>query len=121
MNAYLTPPQFAKITATALVVLAIAVALMRSRRSEDVAVLAPTEPGNADTPEAELARCRTVSPEECQLLESCRHIWAENRQHFFLSTKSPYLLAEPAPGPSAGAAKYQDGIPLYDVDQTRAR
>jgi conjugative transfer region protein TrbK len=121
MKPYLTPRQFARVAAVAFVVLAVTVALIQSRPSKDEAVHTPMEHGKADVLICELARCRTITPDDLGLLESCRNTWAENRQHFFLSIKSPHLLAEPAPGPSAGAAKYQDGIPLYDVDQTRAR
>lgn len=121
MKPYLTPRQFGQVTATALVALAIALAVLQSRRSEDAAVVTSTEPGKAEAPESELARCGTILPDDVGLLESCRHIWADNRQHFFLSTKSPPSPMAPTPdAPLAPAAK-RDGIPSRDIDQSRAR
>ena len=120
MKPYLTPRQFARVTATALVVLAITVAVMQSRRSEDAAVLTSKEPGKVDTRESELARCRAISFDDLGLLESCRHIWADNRQHFFLSTKSSSSQVAPAPYATLGPGAKRDGIPSRDVDQSRA-
>ena len=120
MNAYLTPLQFARIAAVAFVGLAITVAVIRSRHSKDGLILTPIEPGEADALVSELARCRTITLDDLGLLESCRNIWTENRQHFLQSAKTPHLLAEPAPDPSTGAPKNQDAIPLHDVDQPRA-
>jgi conjugative transfer region protein TrbK len=108
------------VTATALFALAIALAVLQSRRSEDAAVLTATKPGKAEVPESEFARCRTISPDDLGLLESCRHIWADNRQHFFLSTKSPPSPLAPAPYATLGPAAKRDGIPSRDVDQSRA-
>jgi conjugative transfer region protein TrbK len=121
MNAYLTPLQFARIAAVAFVGLAITVAVIQSRHSKDGTVLTPMEPGKADALVGELARCRTITLDDLGLLEPCRNIWAETRQHFLQSSKLPHLHAEPAPDPFTGAPKNQDAIPLHDVDQPRAR
>ena len=119
MNAYLTSPQFVRIAAVAFVALAITVAVIQSRHSMDgVVILTPIEPRKADAVVSELARCRTITLDDLGLVESCRNIWAENRQHVLQSAKT---LAEPAPNPSAGAPRNQDAIPLHDVDQPRAR
>jgi conjugative transfer region protein TrbK len=121
MKPYLAPRQFTWIAAVAFVVWAIAVAVIQSRHDKDAAVVTSTEPGKAEAPESELARCGTILPDDVGLLESCRHIWAENRQHFFLSTKSPPSPMAPTPdAPLAPAAK-RDGIPSRDIDQSRAR
>jgi conjugative transfer region protein TrbK len=121
MNAYLTPPQFVRIAAVAFVGLAITVAVTQSRHSNDGLILTPREPREADAVASELARCRTITLDDLGLLESCRNIWAENRQHFLQLAKTPHLLAEPAPDPSTGSPKNQDAIPLHDVDWPRAR
>lgn len=121
MKPYLTPRQFAKVTATALAVLAIALTVLQSRRSEDVAVVTATESGNAEATESELARCRTILPDDVGLLESCRHIWAENRQHFFLSTKSSLLPPAPTPDAPLAPATKRDGIPSHDTGERRAQ
>lgn len=89
MNASLTSRQFLRIAAVVFVALAAAVAVIQSRRGEDAAVLTPLDRGEADALVSELARCRTITPDDTAVLESCPRTWAENRQHFFLSTKSP--------------------------------
>jgi conjugative transfer region protein TrbK len=121
MKPYLTPRQFARVTTTALVVLAIAVAVLRSRRGEDAASLTPMETGEVDALERELARCRTISPDDSGLLESCRHIWADNRLHFFQSTKSPPLPAVPAPYVPLGPGAARDGAPSLDAGRPGVR
>ena len=121
MNPYLTSRQLARVAAIIFVVVAITVAVVQSRRSEDATVLTPLERGEADALVSELARCRTITADDTAVLESCRRIWAENRQHFFLSTKSPPSPAAPAPDAPAVAVKGQDRAPPNGVDQGRAR
>jgi hypothetical protein len=43
------------------------------------------------------------------VLEACGRLWAKNRQHFFVSTKSPQLQAPPAPDAPAGFEKRSHG------------
>jgi conjugative transfer region protein TrbK len=121
MNASLTSQQFLRIAAVVFVALAAAVAVIQSRRGEDAAVLTPLARDDADALVSELARCRTITADDTAVLESCRRIWAENRQHFFLSTKSPPSPAAPAPDAPAVAVKGQDPAPPNGVDQGRAR
>ena len=121
MKPYLTPRQFTWIAAVAFVVWAIGVAVIQSRHDKDAAALTPAEPGKVDALESELARCRSISPDDFGLLESCRQIWAENRKHFFLSTKSPHQIEESALDAFVGAVKNRDGTPSYADDQPRAR
>jgi len=121
MNASLTSQQFLRIAAVVFVALAAAVAVIQSRRGEDSAVLTPLARDDADALVSELARCRTITPDDTAVLEVCRRIWAENRQHFFLSTKSPPSPAAPAPDAPAVAVKGQDPAPPNGVDQGRAR
>ena len=120
MSTYLTSQQFLRILAVAFVTLAAAVAVIQSRPSEN-AVLAPFEAGEADALVRELARCRTVTSDDPLVLEACRRIWAENRQHFFVSKESPQLPAPPAANGSAGLVKSQDRVPPVEVDQGRTR
>lgn len=101
MKPYSTPRQLMRGTGIAVVLLAIAMAVIQSRRGEEVAIFRSVEPGTPDALVSELARCRTITPDNPGLLESCRHIWAENRQRFFLSTKSPQLPAASALNTSA--------------------
>ena len=121
MISYLTSQQFLRIAAVIFVALAAAVAVIQSRRGREAAVLAPLGRGEADALVSELARCRTITPDHTAVLEACRRIWAENRQHFFLSTKSPPPPAAPTPDAPAVPVKGQDRVPPYGVDQGRAR
>ena len=121
MNASLTSQQFLRIAAIIFVALAAAVALIQSRRGEKVAVIMPLGQSEADTLVSELAHCRTITPDDTAVLESCRRIWAENRQHFFLSTKSSPSPAGLTPSAPAVPAKGQDRAPLSRVDQGRVR
>lgn len=121
MNASPTSQQFLRIAAVIFVALAAAVAVIQSRSGEEVVVLMPLEQGDADALVSELARCRTITPDDAAGLEACRRIWAENRQHFFLSTKSPQLPAALGPGAPAVPVKGQDRVPSFGVDQGRVR
>jgi len=121
MSSYLTFQQFLRVAAVVIVTLAAAVAVIQSRRDEDVAVLAPLGPGEADALVTELARCRTVTPDDAVVLEACRRIWTENRQHFFVPTKSPQLPASSAPDVPAGFMKSQERIQPGEIDQSGTR
>ncbi len=123
MKPYTIPRQFIRVTAIAGVLLAIAMAMavIQSRRGEEAATLRPVEPGAADALVSELARCRTITPDDPGLLESCRHIWAENRQRFFLSTKSPQLPVLSVPDVPAVPMKKQDRVPPSGTEQGGSR
>jgi conjugative transfer region protein TrbK len=101
--------------------LAAALAVVQGRRGEDPAIVAPVERGEADAVVRELARCRTIAPDAAASLDACRRIWAENRQHFFVSTESPQLPGPPAANGSAGLVKSQDRVPPVEVGQGRTR
>lgn len=121
MKPYLKPRQFTCVAAVAFVVVAGAVAVIQSRQGEDAGILSPRGSGEADALALELARCRTIAPDDMAALESCRRAWAENRQRFFVSTKSPHPPVAPAPTPSAEPLKSQDRFPPFAVDQDGAR
>ena len=121
MSSHLTSQQFLRVAAVVFVMLAAAVAVIQSRRGREATVLAPLGSGEADPLVGELARCRTITSDDTAVLDACRRIWAENRQHFFISTKSPPPPAAPAPDAPAVPVKGQDRVPPYGVDQGRAR
>jgi conjugative transfer region protein TrbK len=120
MNTVPTPQPYLRIAAVFFVALAAAVAVIQGRRGEDAAVLMPLEQGDADALVSELARCRTITPGDTAVLEACRRIWAENRQHFFLSMKSPRPPTAPARDAPAVSIKSQARSSLDGVDQGRA-
>ena len=95
MSSYLTSQQFLRAAAVGFVTLAAALAVIQSRRGEVAAVPAPAGRGEADALVGELARCRTITSDDTAGLDACRRIWAENRQRFFVSTRSPQLPAPP--------------------------
>jgi conjugative transfer region protein TrbK len=121
MSSYLTSQQFLRLSAVAFVTLAAAVVVVQSRRGEDPAILTPVERGEADVLVSELVRCRTITSDNTAGLDACRRIWAENRQRFFVSTKSPQLPAPAAANAPAERMKGQERVPPQEVDQGRAR
>ena len=121
MKPYPTFRRFAWAAAIAFGVLIAGVAVIQSRRSEGAAVLTPVGHGEADALVSELARCRTITPDDTAVLEACRGIWAENRQHFFLSTKSPQPTTASAPNAPAIPMKSQDHVQPYGVEQGGTR
>ena len=121
MSPYLTSQQFLRVAAVVFVMLIAAVAVIQSRGGREEAVLAPMERGDADTLFTELARCRAVTSDDSAGLDACRRIWAENRQRFFVSTRSPQLVAPPAPNEPGGLMKSQGRVPTHEVDQGRAQ
>jgi conjugative transfer region protein TrbK len=121
MSSHLTSQQFLRAAAVGVVTLAAALAVIQSRRVEVAAVPVPAGRGEADALIGELARCRTVTSDDTTGLDACRRIWAESRQHFFLSTKSPQLPAPPVPNEPEAPMKSQDRVPAQEVDQGRSR
>ena len=116
MRSYLTSQQFFRLGAVAFVTLVVAITVIQSRPSEDAAVLTRLEPDQADALVRELARCRTVTPDDASVLEACRLLWAENRRHFFASTRSQQLPVPLGPDAPSGV-KSQERIPQQEVDQ----
>ena len=121
MSSYLTSQQFLRVAAVAFMTLAAAVAVIQSRRGREAAALAPLGRGEADALVSELARCRTITSDDALVLDACRRIWAENRRHFFASTKSPQLPTTSAPNAPAGPVKSNDQVPSNGAGQGGAR
>jgi conjugative transfer region protein TrbK len=121
MSSYPIPEKVVRLVAVVFVMLAATVAVIQSRRGEDAAVPAPVGPGEADAHFTELARCRTVTSDDTAGLDGCHRIWAENRRHFFVSTKSPQLPAPPVPNEPGAPMKSQDRVLTQEVDEGRAR
>ena len=121
MNPHLTSQQFLRVAAVVFVMLAAAIAVIQGRRGEDATVVAPMGAGEADAVVRELTRCRTVTPDDTAGLDACRRTWAENRQHFFVSTKSPQLQSPAAATAPAEFMKSQERVPSHEVDQGRTR
>jgi conjugative transfer region protein TrbK len=121
MGTYVTSQRFLRAAAVVFVTLAVALAVVESRRGENATVLTPLEPSEAHALVREFARCRTIKPDETPELENCRRLWAENRRHFFASTKSPRLPDPPAPDAPAGLVKSQERIQPGEIEQNRTQ
>ena len=80
MSSYLTSQQIFRLGAVVFVTLVIAAAVIQSRPTDEAAILAPLEPGEADALVHELARCRTVTSDDAIVLESCRRLWAPSAE-----------------------------------------
>ena len=119
MAEHITPQQLVRIAAVGFVVFAATVAVIHSRRGEDAGIIVPFERDQADALATELARCRTITPDDTAALDNCRRAWAENRKHFFPPAKSTQTQA-PAPSAAAGPAKSQDrATPVEVQNETR--
>jgi conjugative transfer region protein TrbK len=116
MTSYLTAQQILRLVAVLMVTLVAAIALIQSRRSEEMAVLAPF--GRTVN---ELALCRVVTSDDAVALDACRRIWAENRRHFFASTESRQLPGPPAAEVPAERTKNEERIPPAEIQQNRSR
>jgi len=119
MTQHINPQQFVRFAAVCFVVFAATVAVIHSRRGEDAGIIVPFEREQTDALATELARCRTITPDDIAALDNCRRAWAENRKHFFAPAKSTQTQA-PAPGAAAGPAKSQDrATPVETQSETR--
>jgi conjugative transfer region protein TrbK len=121
MKPYLMLWQFARVVAVVVVALVVALALIHSRRSEETLVLPPLAHGKADVPVSELARCRSVAPGDVEVLESCRRIWAEIRQHFFASSTSSQQTAGVASHAMTFSGKRVDYVAPNAAEQVGGR
>ena len=110
MSRYLTPRQFARIAAIGAVIVIAALAVIHSRRGEDVGILAPLEREQADALATELARCRTVTLDQTASLESCRRVWTENGRQFFGPAKTLPSSIESTPTAATNSGKNQDRV-----------
>jgi len=108
MSQYLSPRQFLRIAAVGFVILIVVLAVVQSRRSNDVGINAPFGHGKADALVPELARCRAVTLDQTASLETCRRLWAENRRQFFTPTKAPLSAVESLPNSATALGKIQD-------------
>jgi conjugative transfer region protein TrbK len=98
--------------ALALALAAIAIAIVQFRHDEDAHEV-ESRPVAADPLAADLARCRTVTPEQLAADDTCRRVWAENRRRFFRPSapRQPAAPINPGAGVSSTPPKIQDRIP----------
>jgi conjugative transfer region protein TrbK len=76
----------AGVTVMVLVVAACAIKLRDDEEQAASPSLASEDPNPLAT---ELARCRSVTPEQRDAIEECRCVWAEQRRQFLKQSKTP--------------------------------
>lgn len=103
--------------AMAFVVAAIALAVNQLRHDDETADVPPAAVLD-DSLTVELARCRTITPEQNAADDSCRRAWAESRRRFFApsSSRSNTMTNDPA---ATAPSKDQDRLPSTGVQPDR--
>jgi conjugative transfer region protein TrbK len=92
----------------AFVAAMIALAVHQSRRDSPEQVDGPPASVAVDPLATELARCRTITPEQNVSDDTCRRVWAESRRRF---------LARSSPRPNAAANDPAMAVPGNDQDR----
>jgi conjugative transfer region protein TrbK len=97
-------------------VLIVAACAIKLRGDEDQISALPSAQ-EVDPLAAELARCRSVTPEQTDALEECRRVWAEQRRQFLGQSKTRSPTSHPgnnAPNigvPASGPRKDESRLP----------
>ncbi len=101
----------------ALVAAAIALAVNQLRHDDNENAVLPAAV-LVDPLAAELARCRTITPEQNAADDTCRRAWAEGRRRFFApsSSRPDTVTKDPI---AAGPVKSQDRLPSAGVQPDR--
>ena len=108
------------VAGVAVMVLVVAACAIKLRGDEDQISALPSAQ-EVDPLAAELARCRSVTPEQKDALEACRRVWAEQRRQFLGQSKTPTPtglpndnapnIGFPAPGPRKDKSRLPQGWP----------
>src|SRR5580700_5395677 len=77
------------VAGVAVMVLVVAACAIKLRDDEEQASSAAPASEDSNPLAAELARCRSVTPEQKDALDACRRIWAEQRRQFLGKSKPP--------------------------------
>jgi conjugative transfer region protein TrbK len=106
--------------AAAFVLMVLAVAMFQSHNANIVGATIPRTTTSADPLSTDLMRCRTVTPEQLAVDDTCRRAWAENRRRFFApsSSRSDTAVRDPAAAPTT-RGKAQDRLPAAGVQSDR--
>jgi conjugative transfer region protein TrbK len=105
------------VAGVAVMVLIVAACAIKLRDDEDRISSASPASEDPNPLAAELARCRSVTPEQKDALEACRRVWAEQRRQFLGQSKTPSPTSHPddsAPNirfPASGPRKDKSRLP----------
>jgi conjugative transfer region protein TrbK len=105
------------VAGVAVMVLVVAACAIKLRDDEEQASSVSPASEDPNPLAAELARCRSVTPEQKDALEECRRVWAEQRRQFLGQSKTPAPASHPddsAPNigfPASGPRKDKSRLP----------
>src|SRR5215471_18433919 len=83
------------VVGVAVMVLVVAACAIKLRDDEQQASFASPVSENPNPLAAELARCRSVTPEQKDALDACRRVWAEQRRQFLGQREIPSPTSHP--------------------------
>ena len=104
------------VAGVAVMVFVVAACAIKLRDDEEQASSTSLASKDSNPLDTELARCRSVTPEQKDTLEDCRRVWAEQRRQFFgksktLSTLHPDDNGQKVGFPAFGPRKDQSQLP----------
>ena len=120
MTAHRRRDRLSIVAGFAVMVLVVAACAIKLRDDEQQASFASPVSENPNSLVTELARCRSVTPEQKDALEACRRIWAEQRRQFLGQSKtlpsshpeeSAPNIGFPAPGQRKDTNQLPQGSP----------
>lgn len=105
-------------------VLVVAACTIQLRGRED-ASSPPKAEQTTDVDNSDLARCRTVKPDEAASYQHCQQVWAENRHRFFgrkdgtAASRRSDPVAGPAPAPKDQSRMPQGNLSVASPEASK--
>src|SRR5260370_8493439 len=117
------------VAGVAVTVLVVAACAINLRDDQEQASSASPASEGPNPLAAELARCRSVTPEQTAALEACRRVWAEQRRQFLGQSKPPTPstrtsdgapnIGVPALGPRKDKSRPPQGLPSISPSENQ--
>jgi conjugative transfer region protein TrbK len=102
------------VAGVAVMVFVVAACAIKLRDDEEQASSTSLASKDSNPLVTELARCRSVTPEQKDALEDCRRVWAEQRRQFFGKSKTlshPDDNGQKVGFPASGQRQDQNQLP----------